>query len=92
MDKGTNNPIKALVADGRHDRTWQVRVRLEHVSSEHWIAYLKMASWDENVTKAEFRIGDNGNVSELGIACEGAWVTAEEVESYTKFWFKKLVE
>ena len=79
------------MADSRHDRTWRVTFWLEHVSSEHWIAYLKMASWDENITKAEFRIGEDGSVSELGIACEEAWVTDEEAEPYRKFWFKKVV-
>ena len=89
-DTCTTDPIQVLIADSQHDRTWPHTIRLEHVSSEHWIAYLKVAEWDESVTKAEFRIGEDGNVSELGIACEVSWTIEEKVELYKKFWFKKI--
>ena len=74
---------KVLIANVT-ERTWPFSIELQHVSSEHFIAHLHAGKGlvIKKRVKAEFRIGVDGKVDELGIAME------EGMPDH-KFWFKK---
>ena len=78
------------------DRTWPQTVNLHHVSGEYFIAHGRFAAlantseefadyvptWD-GMFPAEFRIGDDGKVRELGIRIES-------LMGKEKVWFRKI--
>ena len=75
---------KVLIANVTR-RTWPFSIELQHVSSEHFVAHNRRGNGLVITTraKAEFRIGTDGKVSEVGIVME------EGMPEY-KFWFKKI--
>ncbi|MCJ1252005.1 hypothetical protein MMC30_009243 [Trapelia coarctata] len=80
-DKATKESSKVLFA-GAKDRCWPTTFRMEHVSSDYFIAWIGSFHKDMPV-RAEFRIGVDRKVAELGIAME--------VNLPDKiFWFKRV--
>ncbi|MCJ1438910.1 hypothetical protein MMC27_008300 [Xylographa pallens] len=79
--KETTETSHVLFAD-LQDRTWPFTLTMEHVTGEYWIAAEKAR--DQLVMhKAEFRIGQDWKVSELGIAMESGMPD-------TLMWFQKV--
>ncbi|KAL8827756.1 MAG: hypothetical protein Q9191_002995 [Dirinaria sp. TL-2023a] len=86
-----NRASKYLKSSLSH--TWSTILEFEHVSGEffiirgYWDVGLKHIDYSDpfsiNTYKAEFRIGENGKVSELGVLLEPSM--GEE-----KIWFRKL--
>ncbi len=59
------------------DATWKVVLDFEHVSGEYWIVRVDSSvapgNWDTKTAfAAEFRVGSDGVVGELGLAIEPA--------------------
>ncbi|MCJ1392985.1 hypothetical protein MMC18_005857 [Xylographa bjoerkii] len=80
-NKETGETSQVLFAD-LQDRTWPFTITMEHVTGEFWIATAK-SRFEPVMQKAEFRIGEDGKVSELGIAMESGMPD-------TLIWFKKV--
>ena len=90
MEIGTPNgePEKVLFADVAN-KTLAHRLVFEHVNGEHFISYFQpltkyMSNIVENAVPAEFRIGSDSNVVEMGIRYEA--LMKDE-----KIWFKRRV-
>lgn len=79
-DKDSKN-TEVLFADAK-DRTWPFTITLKHITGEYWTAAL-IGRFEPDVQRAEFRLGEDGKVNELGIAMDRA--TPEHL-----FWFKKV--
>lgn len=80
-DKATKESSKVLFADAT-DRCWPTTLRLEHVSSDYYIAWI--ASFHkETPVRAEFRIGVDRKVTQLGIELEMSVPNQ-------MFWFKRV--
>ena len=64
-----NEDQVTLVAD-RPDATWKYQMRLRHVSSDYWIAYIASPGFYDRVfgaAAAEFKIGADGKVVGLEV-------------------------
>jgi CubicO group peptidase (beta-lactamase class C family) len=90
METGTPNggSEKVLFADVAN-KTLPHRLVFEHVNGEHFISYFQpltkyMSNIVENAVPAEFRIGSDSNVVEMGIRYEA--LMKDE-----KIWFKRRV-
>ncbi|MCJ1401467.1 hypothetical protein MMC11_004681 [Xylographa trunciseda] len=80
-NKETKETSQVLFAD-LQDRTWPFTITMEHVTNEYWIAVVQ-TRFQPMMQKAEFRIGADGKVTELGIAMESGMPD-------TLMWFKKV--
>lgn len=80
-DKDTKEASKILFADAT-DRCWPTTLRMEQVSAEYFIAWISCFH-EETAVRAEFRIGADRKVTELGVALEMNMPD-------TKFWFKRI--
>lgn len=71
----------------RIDVTWKVKVDLEHVSGEHFLAWVDSIVAPDSNSKsagpAEFRLGKDGTVVEFG-------AQMEEMMGDEKIWFKRV--
>ena len=83
IDKTTKELSKVLFA-GATGRCWPTTFRMEHVSSDYFIAWINSVH-KESPVRAEFRIGVDRKVAELGIAMETS--LPDRI-----FWFKKVDE
>ena len=66
-------------------RTWPYSIEMQHATSEHFVAHFRSGNGVviKRLAKAEFRIGADGKVSEVGIGIE-------EGMPEHKIWFKKI--
>jgi len=83
VNKATKESSKVLFADDS-GRCWPTTFRMEHVSSDYFILWIEFYH-KETPARAEFRIGVDRKVSELGIALETNL-------SDKMFWFKRVDE
>ena len=70
------------------NRTWRHALELEHVGGEHFVCWIHRADQDTfasfNVFKAEFRVGADGRVAQLGLRYD------PNMEPEDKVWFDKV--
>lgn len=77
-----------------HYEQWPISISFQHVSGEYFLVYFRFYTTDartapddyetatDGLSKAEFRLGEDGQVKELGVMLEGEMGGA-------KIWFKK---
>lgn len=77
-----------------HYEQWPISISFQHISGEYFLVYFRFYTTDartapddyetatDGLSKAEFRLGEDGRVKELGVMLEGEMGGA-------KIWFKK---